>query len=647
MGTRCRYRFGQFDVYTDAREVSKNGRKLKLRGQPYLILEVLLRHAGEVVTREELRDKLWRADTFVDFEHGLNTSVKKLRQILCDSAEEPRYIETVPRLGYRFIAPVEVVAERTKSSEAAAAEAVPVVVPPTAIEPVPSQFPSSRWRNLGLSFAVIVLLSVAWFLKSSGRMQGIFGPSNPAATAAPRATRIDSIAVLPLENLSNDPGQEYFTDGMTDELINDLAQLGTLRVISRTSVMHYKGGHATVPQIGRELGVDALVEGTVERVADRVRIRVQLIDTASDRHLWARSYDHELKDVLFLQSTAAHDIVAEIQGQVAGSSADSRSPNEHIVQPDAYEAYLKGRYFFSKRTTQGLQQAIKYFQQAVDKDPSYARAYAGLSESYALMGGYNNLLPKEFMPKAREAAQRALELDEQLPEAHTAMAFIAENYDWDWQTAEKEYRRAIQLNSNYGTSHHWYAECLALQARFDDAFPEIRRARQLDPLSLIIAADNGAILFFSRQYDRAIEQFRAVLEMEPNFPRAQLLIPAYVQKGRFTEALADAEEWSRRNDSPWNWVMLAYASGQAGDRPKAELALRKLEKLDRLRSLDPLSFTVAYIGMNDKKKALFYLEKAYREHSSGLTSLKVDPTFDPLRDDPRFQAVLRRIGLPQ
>jgi TolB-like protein/DNA-binding winged helix-turn-helix (wHTH) protein/Tfp pilus assembly protein PilF len=646
MALGAKYRFGLFEMHMSARELSKSGMKIKLCGQPYLILEVLLRRAGEVVTREELRDKLWQADTFVDFEHGLNTSVKKLRQILCDSAETPRYIETVPRLGYRFIAPVEMITEEIKGHPEVP-ESVTVSAPPEAVEPRSTQSRSSGWRLLGTALAFIALISGAWLLKMPGRVQSLFGSSNGAATTSSRVTRINSIAVLPLENLSGDPGQEYFADGMTDELINDLAQLGALRVISRTSVMHYKGGKDTVPQIGRELGVDALVEGTVERVANRVRIRVQLIETADDRHLWARSYDHELKDVLLLQTTAAHDIAAEIQGQVAGSSADSHLANEHIVQTDVYEAYLKGRYFLNKRTPKGLQQAVKYFQQAVDKDSTYARAYAGLSESYALMGGYSNLPPTEFMPKARGAAWRALELDEQLPEAHSALAFIAENYDWDWQTAEKEYRRAIQLNPNYVTGHHWYAECLALQGRFAEAFPEIERARQLDPLSLIIAADNGAILFFSRQYDRAIQQFRVVLEMEPNFPRAQLLIPAYVQKGQFADAMASAEAWRHHNDSPWNWVMLAYASGQSGDRAKAELALQKLEKLDRLRSLDPLSFTVAYIGVNNKEKALFYLEKAYLEHSSGLTSLKVDPTFNPLRDAPRFQAVARRIGLAE
>jgi TolB-like protein/DNA-binding winged helix-turn-helix (wHTH) protein/Flp pilus assembly protein TadD len=642
METPWKYCFGPFELYPGTRELSKYGTRVKLRGQPYLILEVLLSRAGEIVTREEIRNKLWPADTFVDFEHGLNTSVKKLRQVLCDSADAPRYIETEPRLGYRFIAPVEVVEQKTKSP--LELEAARVHSPGASVPPQASESPNSKWRILWFGLALALLFAGVWFVRSYRRMPSSLGTSAMPATTSP-VKRIHSVAVLPFENLSNAPGQEYFTDGMTDELINDLAQSKGLRVISRTSVMHYKGGRKTVPQIGRELGVDALVEGTVERVADRVRIRVQLIDTATDQHLWARSYDHELRDVLRLQSEAAHDIVAEIQGQVAGAETGLHSAPEPLVQPRAYENYLKGRYFWNKRTSRGLQQAVKYFQYAADEDPTYARAYAGLGESYALMAGYTGSPQREFMPKARAAARHAIELDEQLPEAHTAMAFIAENYDWDWQTAEKEYRRAIQLNPNYATAHHWYAECLALQGRFDEAFPEIERARQLDPLSLIIATDNGAILYFSRQYDRAIEQLRAVLEMEPNFPRAQMLIPAYVQKGLFADALADVKDWRRHDDSPWVWVMLAYISGRSGDQAGARNAMKRLEQLDRHRPLDPLALAVAYIAVDHNDKAMACLEKAYLEHSSGLTALKVDPTYDPLRSDPRFLTLVTRIGL--
>jgi TolB-like protein/DNA-binding winged helix-turn-helix (wHTH) protein/Tfp pilus assembly protein PilF len=634
------YRFGPFELRTGAHQLSKGGTKVKLSGQPYLILEVLLSRAGEIVTREELRQKLWPADTFVDFEHGLNTSVKKLRQALCDSAEAPRYIETAPRLGYRFIATVEVLPERKPQSLVEAEPAAslsPIVVSDTP--------PRARIRRsiFAFAFVVVVLFALIWYMQSTGRIKSWRDSSSAGLAVNPRKV-ISSIAVLPLENLSNDSSQDYFTEGMTDELINDLAQLGGLRVTSRTSVMRYKGGTKTVPQIAQELGVDALIEGTVERVDNRVRIRVQLIDAATDRHLWAHSYDHELKDVLLLQSTAAHDIATEIEGQVVASPNQLHALNERAVQTDAYEAYLKGRFFWNKRTLPSLQQAVKYFQQAIAFDPSYARAYAGLAESYAIMG-YMVSPSNEPALKGRAAARRAIELDDQLPEAHTALGFIAENHDWDWRTAEQEYQRAIQLNPNYATGHQLYAECLALQGRFDEAFPEIERARQLDPLSLIIATDNGAILFFAHQYDRAIEQFRAVLEMDPNFPRAHMLIIAYVQKGLFADALADVERLRRSEETGWTWGTIAYTYGRSGQRAKAKFALEQLERVGRSQVVDPLSFAVAYIGIGDKEKALVWLQRAYQWHSSSLTALKVDPTYDPLRNDPRFQALVGRIGL--
>jgi tetratricopeptide (TPR) repeat protein len=327
--------------------------------------------------------------------------------------------------------------------------------------------------------------------------------------------------------------------------------------------------------------------------------------------------------------------------RVAPARQASLSPEAFKV----YGLYLEGRYFWNKRTAQGFERAVECFQQAVAGDPSYARAYAGLADSYALMSSYDLSSPKEMISKARAAALTALQLDEGLAEAHTSLAVIAQNYDWDWQTAEKEYRRAIQLDPNYATAHHWYAEYLALVGRFDEASSEIARARQLDPLSLIIVADNGAILYFSRDYDHAIEQFRTVLEMEPNFPRAQVLLFAYVQKGLFKDALADIEKWRRIDDTPWTWALEAYVCGRSGQRARARHALEKLQQLNRQRPLEPAQMLVAYVGMDNKDEAFTWLQKAYLEHSPVLTALKVDPIYDPLRSDPRFQDVLRRIGL--
>jgi TolB-like protein/Tfp pilus assembly protein PilF len=494
----------------------------------------------------------------------------------------------------------------------------------------------SGWR---IPFAIFILLIAAMGAYVWSRSR--FRPSTPSGR--------QMLAVLPFENLTGDSSQEYFSDGMTEEMIARLGNLDAqhLGVIARTSVMRYKQNKEALDQIGRELGVEYALEGSVRRDSGKLRITAQLIQVKDQTHLWARQYDREPNNLLAIQGEIAQEIADEIQPKIAGLERVNSAHSATVSPPlsEAYELYLKGRYFCNRRTAQSLRLAIDYFQQAVGKDPAYAQADAGLAEAYALMAGYSGAPPTEFMPKARSAARRAVQLDEQLPEAHTAVAVIAQNYDWDWPTAEKEYRRAIELNPNYATGHHWLAECLALQGRFDEAFPEIESARQLDPLSLIIAADYGAIFYFSRQYDRAIEKFRGVLDMEPDFPRAHMLVWAYVQKGLIADALADAEALRRRDETPWSWAMIAYASGRSGDSARAQLALEQLQRLGQHQKLDSLSYAVAYIGMGNNNQALIWLEKAYGEHSSSLTALKVDPTYDPLRSDPRFQALLRRTGL--
>jgi tetratricopeptide (TPR) repeat protein len=412
--------------------------------------------------------------------------------------------------------------------------------------------------------------------------------------------------------------------------------------------MHYKHTQEQLEQIGRELGVQYVLEGSVRREADRVRISAQLIQLRDQTRLWARQYDRNVNNLLALQGEITQQIADEIQ-LALGEHKRIDVAHQNAILPntsEAYDLYLKGLYFWNKRTVLGFQQAIQYFQQAVTKDPNYARAYAGLADSYALMGGYSLGPQDKFIPQARAAALRALEIDESLPEAHTALALIVQNYDWDWQTAEKEYRRAIELNPNYATAHHWYAEHLSFLGRFDEALRESERARQLDPLSLIIATDDGAILYFSRQYDRAIEKFRVVLEMEPNFPRAHIVVNAYVEKAQFADALADVERVRHAfGDTPWTWSMLAYVYGRAGRQEEARRALRKLEQFNRQQQIDPVAILWAHIGMGDKDLAFASLEKAYAQHSNALTTLKVEPGYDSLRDDPRFQELMRRVGL--
>src|SRR5262249_12640049 len=364
----------------------------------------------------------------------------------------------------------------------------------------------------------------------------------------------------------------------------------------------------------------------------KVRIAAQLIQVKDQTHLWSREYDRELKDVLPVQGEIAREIADGMHGWLG-----HRVPPASIQQPslsppalEAYNLYLKGLYFWNKRTVAGFQEAISYFQQATEKDRNFARAYAGLADAYALIASYSGLPQVEYAPKARAAALRALEIDANLAEAHTALALIVENYDWDWETAEKEYRRAIELDPNYAPAHHWYGEYLMWQGRFSEALVESERARQLDPLSLIIATDHGAILYFSRQYDRAIEQFRSVREMDPAFPRAGLLGSAYVEKGMLMEAMKlnlPAPE------SPYYWAQAAYLYGRMGRLPEAKRALGTLLTLNRRQPADAALVARAYLGMDNNELAMVWLEKAYAQHSYSLTALKVDPVYDPLRND--------------
>ena len=628
-------RFGVFQVNLAAREIRKHGVRVRLSGQPFCILAILLEKPGEVVTREEMRDKLW-TDTFVDFEHSLNSAIKKLRAALGDSPENSRYIETIPRVGYRFVAPVE--EDMGNAQSVPQSEPVPVGAGSAAeaVEPRHHRWPAL----LGIS-AVLIVVTAGYFMLSRAH-------DSPKAPGG-RMT----VAVLPFENLTGDAGQEYLSDGLTEEMIAQIGRLDPehLGVIARTSVMHYKRGQVQLDQIGRELGVQYVLEGSLRRDADKVRITAQFVQTKDQTPVWSREYDRELSSLLAVQGEIAQEIADEIQftlGRGHTFPASDRKPAAAPSSYSAYDLYLKGRYFWNKRTKEGLQRAAEYFQQSIDKDPSYARAYAGLADTFALMGSWSYAPQIEFMPKARAAALRALQIDDGLAEAHTSLALIAENYDYDWQTAEREFRRAIQLDPQYATAHQWYAECLSFQGRYADAMAESERARQLDPLSLIIATDHGAILYFARQYDRAIDQFNAVLAMEPSFSRAQYLLSyAYVEKGMFSEALAQeaAGKWHHSDGTPV-WDVLAYLHARSGQQAQARSEMAKWEQLNRKHSWPSADvILMAYVAMDEKEKALAFLDQSYQNHSISLTSLKVEPAFDPLRGDPRFQDLLRRVGL--
>jgi TolB-like protein/DNA-binding winged helix-turn-helix (wHTH) protein/Tfp pilus assembly protein PilF len=629
------FRFGVFEVNLAARELRKHGVRVRLPGQPFCILSILLEKPGEVVSREEMREKLWASDTFVDFEHSLNSAIKKLRAALGDSPENARYVETIPRLGYRFIAPVEEIAASGPS----------VVEAPLGTENVGTsgevEEARRRWWPVvvGVS-AILITVTVGYFVWSRARVR-----------RQPSGGRL-MLAVLPFENLTGDAGQEYFSDGLTEEMIAQLGRLAPqrLEVIARTSVMHYKHTQEPLQKIGRDLGVEYVLEGSVRREAGKVRINAQLVQTKDQMRLWSRQYDRDLSSLLALQGEITQEIADEIRltlDEDRSRMEVERKPTSSPVSYEAYDLYLKGRFFWNKRTPEGFQQAADYFQQAIAKDPNYARAYAGLADTFALMGSWFLAPQNEVIPKARAAALKALQLDDGLAEAHTSLAVIAQNHDYDWQTAEKEYGRAIQLDPGYATAHQWYAECLSFEGRFDEALAESERARQLDPLSLIIASDHGVILYFSRQYDRAIEQFRSVLTMEPSFNRAHTVVFAYAEKGMFAEALTDAKRWTHNDGTPV-WELMAYVHARSGQNAQARRDLEQWEKWSRGRQRPQTELVpIAYTAVGRKDEAIGLLQKAYSEHSNAVAAIKVAPYFDALRGDPRFQELMRRVGLTQ
>lgn len=633
---------GSFELRIKAKELYRDGIRLKLRPQPFRVLQILVENAGEVVSREEFQKQLWPSDTFVDFEHGLNSSVKNLRAVLGDSVQDPRYIETIPKIGYRFITVVEKIDDDSgthltlRTESPLEGSTAPSGLPDPGV--AAGRRPSRRWiAGAALSLTILVVLSGAfWWPRSR-----IPSPTLPARIM---------LAVLPFENLTGDPNQEYVTDGLTEEIISRLGQADPAKVavIGRTSVMQYKHSDQQVQSVAQKLGAQYVLKGTLRRDAENVRITTNLIRVSDRIAVWSQEYQRSSGSLNEIQQEIAVEtadaIFLALGEQKHAESARpplGNTPN----QSDAYLHYLKGRYFWNRRNEQGFELAIREFQSAIDKQPAYAQAYAGLADSYNLSASYGFVSPTTFMPKARAAALRAIELDESLAEAHTSLASITQNYDWDWSTAEKEYRRAIELNPNYATAHHWYAECLALQGRFDEAFAEIGKARELDPLSLIIAADYGAILYFSRQYGAAIQQFHTVLEMDPDFSRAQMIIYAYVEEGRFPEAVQVIDRWKQDKSAPWGWPMSAYIYGRWGKQSETQQALLETTKLSRTKRVEPTSLLLLNIGLGKKSEALDWLEKACAEHTPNINAIKVDPTYDPLRNEPRFHAVLKQIHL--
>ena len=648
-------RFGIYEVDLRTSELWKQGRKIKLQEQPCRILAILLERRGDVITREELRKRLWSDDTFVDFDHSLNTAIMRLREALNDSSDNPRFIETLPRHGYRFIAPFEEVgssqAEKPKQEGTASRIESPLDFPvpdvgakstaQTASKSLETgRITSRRGMVLAGLAAVLVVTLLALALRSR----------RTASEDNSQSGRIQSLAVLPFENLSLDKDQQYFTDGMTDELIAHLAKIRSLRVISRTSSMEYKDTHKPLSEIARNLQVDAVVEGTVLRSGNKVRITAELVQVATDRHLWAESYESQLGDVLALQSQVASAIVREIRINLTPEE-QQRLASTHSVSAEGYEDYLKGRYYWNKRSQEALTKAIEYFQLATEKDPNYALAYAGLADSYSIIGSaiIGTVPSMEVAPKAKAAAVRALQLDDTLAEAQTSLATVRFNYDWDWTGAAKGFQRAIELNPSYATAYQRYSLYLMAMGRTEESLAQMNRARDLDPLSISTNFSLGWRLYMARKYDQAVEQLQNTLEMDPNFTLPRMVLgQAYEQKGAYPQALVELQKAVRlSHDSPPMLGALGHAYGASGNRAGAEKILAQMKEESKDEYVSPFYVALVYAGLHENNDALDWLEKAFRDRSNAIAFLKVEPELDSLRSLPRFQSLLAQLRLPQ
>ncbi|HSY90323.1 MAG TPA: tetratricopeptide repeat protein [Candidatus Binatus sp.] len=619
------YRFGEFELNVAEGELRTRSSVVRLQQKPLLLLISLLESPQRVVTRDQLRQTLWGSETFVDHEQGINVAIKKVRDALGDSVENPRLVETLAKKGYRFLLPVEVVGGETAQDTHSGAQ--------NGLAAAGANTPDKRepyfhwgWILAGVAAVVLATLGI-WLFRVEAKSHN--------------AINVNSLAVLPLQDLSPDPGQEYLADGITEELITSLAQALPLRVISRTSVMRYKQTNEPITQIARELGVDAIVEGAVVRGQNRVKVTVQLIDATKDRHLWAQSYDRNLGDFLGMEAELSREIARQIGNNL--SLRPQISANSRVVAPEVYELYLKGRFFWNKRTDQGMKKAAEYFQQAIDRDPNYAPAYVGLADCYEF-NEPPTLPPESLAVKTKQMAKRALELDQSLGEAHATLGLISQNFDRDWGGAETEYRRAIELNPNYATAHQWYGEHLALRGRFDEGLEEMKIARDLDPLSLVIIKDMGEVYYAARKYDQAIGFYRKALDMDSHFILARrYLAMAYLQKREFSSAIAELETVTQEEENPDTMAELAYAYAFSGRREEAERVLHDLKGISERRSTQAFDYALIYTGLGNNDKAFEWLERARREHAGPLAGLGVDPRWDSLRADHRFADLMGRM----
>lgn len=608
--------FGEFEAKLKSRELCRDGVRVRLPDQSFQILAMLLERRGGLVSRDEIRQRLWPSGTFIDFDHGLNNAVNRLREALGDSADSPRFVETLPRRGYRFIAALE--------DKGADLVTSPPPLSPGGAPPVKTTS-LRKWAVVvaGSGVLVIAILVIS-----------------PLRVPTRGTSQITSLAVLPLENVSGDSTQEYFADGMTDTLITNLAALRSVRVISRTSAMHYKGTHKSLPEIARELDIDAVIEGTVTKAGNRVRINAQLIDARKDQHLWAREYDRDVQNVLQLQTDLASAIAREIAGRVTPHEGQSLAENRRQINPQAYESYLKGIYFLDKWSDKGLEKAKRYFAEAIDLDPSYADAYAGLGEYYGIAAFTDAVTPREAWVKSEELLNKALEMDNTSSKAHSLLGMLKLYFYCDRRAAEKELNHALQLNPGDMRALDYHSYYLLEIGRTDEAIAEKRRVLEHDPLAVITNADLGLYLVQAGRTDEAIAQFKKTLELDPNYAAAHMRLgSAYAQKRQYSEAVIEMQKGISLDKSPGSLARLGEAYARWGKRQEALETIAQLQEMSKQRYVAPSMTALIYAQLGERGRAMAWLEKATREDDPRIT----DPGFESLHSEPNFHVLEARL----
>jgi TolB-like protein/DNA-binding winged helix-turn-helix (wHTH) protein/Flp pilus assembly protein TadD len=629
--TAQEFHFADFTLDQSRYQLQRGEDILRLEKRPMELLFLLVERRGDLVSREEIAERLWGKDVFVDIDRSINTAISKVRVALRDDPEKPRFVETVVGKGYRFAEPVT--CNGDSGTQAQPLSAVAQVDSSPVVVSTQERVPSMRLRVLA-GAAVIALFAVAFVWIRSGIVKGTRRPA------------IKSLAVLPLKNLSGDPTQEYLADGMTEELIGRLAGIHDLRVISRTSVMQFKDTRMSAPEIAKKLQVDALVEGSVIREGSTIRVHAQLIRAATDEHFWSESYDRNMRDVLALQSDVAQAIARKVEVTVSGDE-HNRLAAVHPVSPDVYENYLRGRFALARSNRRtNAEEGIAYFNEAIRKDPTFAPSYMGLANAYSAVGTvFMGGVAKEQRPRAIAAARKALELDPELVEAHVLLGDMAQE-QWRWAEAEAEYRRALELSPNNAEAHSAFAMWLAIQGRTEEAVTSCRRARELDPLA-ISGSELAWMLFYARRYDDAVQELRSVLAVTPDDAFALWILGfTLIANHHPDEAVPVLEKGVAASDrSPAIVGLLVHAYAQAGRRADALRLLEELKRRKRTGYVPAAAFVKAYLGLGEYDQTFFWLEEGYKEQSNLLQFLKVHPIFDPVRNDPRFADLVRRVGL--